>query len=68
MKVILHCGLCEPELDPGPIMGNALEATCAHCGSLVIRHRKWKPTAGGGILVGDDVFVCTPPEEHAQVT
>lgn len=60
--IIPHCGLCEPDSDPGPIMGDQLAATCAHCGAVVTRQRTWKPD-GAGILIGDDVYVCTPPDE-----
>lgn len=65
MKIIPRCGICEPDSDPAPLMGDELEASCAHCGTIVRRHRRWKPD-GAGIVVGGDVFICTPPDE--QVT
>lgn len=63
MKLIPRCGLCEPEADAGELMGDALEAVCAHCGCIVRRHRRWKQD-GAGIVVGSDVFICTPPDEQ----
>lgn len=61
MKVIPHCMLCEPTADAA-IMGDELEATCAHCGALVTRERTWKDD-GAGIVKGKDVYRCTPPDE-----
>jgi hypothetical protein len=63
VKVIPRCGICEPDADPAPLMDGLLEATCAHCGAIVTRHRQWKPD-GPGILRGEDVFICTPPGDQ----
>jgi hypothetical protein len=63
VTVIPLCGLCQPDTDPAPVMDGLTEARCAHCGSIVTRHRAWK-SDGPSILVGTDVFVCTPPEEQ----
>lgn len=63
MKVIARCGICEPDADAAPLMDGALEAVCAHCGSVIRRHRRWKPD-GPGIQIAADVFICTPPDEQ----
>lgn len=64
MKIIPRCGACEPDSDAAELMGDDLAATCAHCGSLVTRQRRWKPD-GPGIQIGEHVFICTPPDEQA---
>ncbi len=63
MKIIPRCGACEPDADAALLVGDALEATCAHCGCHVVRHRAWRET-GGGIRMAHDVFTCVPPEEQ----